>query len=1107
MSNFSFLREHFPLLAELGEKAEQYLYTDPNSSMFKLRFLGEKIVELMFQYDKEEDPTDHTQVARIRWLTAEDYLPEQEAASLTILRKLGNKAVHDNYASEQDALLCLKVAHSLCGWFMATYGDYRYQEQPFVMPGKPSASPRAMEPRPVPVPHTLTPEEQQLSRAESRKAKQAPKVPKKQRVEQNGKASSYRNISEAETRYLIDQQLRQVGWEVDSREMTYAKGTRPARNHNRAIAEWPTDAFHKTEQDPRKQGRADYALFVGKQLVGIIEAKRRFKNVSSVLDDQCREYATHIRDKDREYLVGQWGDYQVPLLFAANGRPFIRQCRMASGIWFRDVRKPDNAPKALLGWMSPDGVKTLLERDIPEENRALEALGDNILKDPDGLHLYPYQIEAVKKTEEAVRQGRKKILLAMATGTGKTRVILALIYRFLKSGRFRRILYLVDRNTLGEQAYGKFTEVKLEELKTLDQIYSVNQLGDTELAPETRVQIATVQSMIRRLFTPGDDPVPSVSAFDLVIVDEAHRGYLLDREMSEGELLYRDEGAYQSQYRRVLDYFDGVKIGLTATPALQTTEIFGRPIYQYSYREAVIDGYLIDHDAPVQIQTELSRKGIHLKKGDQVKMFQPDEPEKVDTATLEDDVDFDVEDFNRSVITEGFNRAVLMEIARYIDPASPRMSGKTLIFAATDRHADLVVQLLKEIFTQRGGPSDAIVKITGASFGGDRKKISDAIKRFKNEDYPSVVVTVDLLTTGVDVPSITSLVFLRRVKSRILFEQMLGRATRRCDEIGKSKFDIYDAVGEFAEMAKVTDMKPVATSVTTTFEDLFEGLKIVKDESQIRDHVDQILVKLQRKLPRLQPEARTNLLQGLNARDGKEYVHQLRLLPLEKVKEELLAKEKVFAVLDRHDYGIIDPKPLYIAEDRDKVVGVSRGYGPDNETQRPEDYLEAFAAFIRNNENQIAALKVLCTKPRDLKRSDLKQLQAELAREGFTEPKLNTALREVKNQDMAADIISLVRQAALGSPLVSHAERVRRAMARLRQQHDFTQGEENWLKRFEKILQKEEIFNRETFEEDDRLKHAGGFQTANKAFGNQLDGILDELNDYLYDDTNGGHLA
>ena len=320
---------------------------------------------------------------------------------------------------------------------MATYGDYRYQEQPFVMPGKPSASPRAMEPRPVPVPHTLTPEEQQLSRAESRKAKQAPKVPKKQRVEQNGKASSYRNISEAETRYLIDQQLRQVGWEVDSREMTYAKGTRPARNHNRAIAEWPTDAFHKTEQDPRKQGRADYALFVGKQLVGIIEAKRRFKNVSSVLDDQCREYATHIRDKDREYLVGQWGDYQVPLLFAANGRPFIRQCRMASGIWFRDVRKPDNAPKALLGWMSPDGVKTLLERDIPEENRALEAL--DMVGLSDRVNHLPNQMSGGQQQRVAIARALVNdpviILADEATGNLDTRTSYEIMMIFQKLHR------------------------------------------------------------------------------------------------------------------------------------------------------------------------------------------------------------------------------------------------------------------------------------------------------------------------------------------------------------------------------------------------------------------------------------------------------------------------------------------------------------------------------------------------------------------------------------------------------------------------------------------------------------------------------------------------
>ncbi|WP_443795364.1 type I restriction endonuclease [Dialister hominis] len=413
MSNFSFLEKQFPLLAELGEKAEQYLYTDPNTTMFKLRSLGEKMVELMFQYDKEMDPTDHTQVARIRWLLAEGYLLPQEAKSLTVLRKLGNQAVHDDYDSLEDAKLCLMVSHSLCQWFMVTYGDYHYQEQPFVMPLKAAAPESAEAAGEMAAPMELTPEEEKLSRAASEKAKHAPKVPKKQRLQQNIKASNDRNISEEETRYHIDKQLRQVGWEVDSRELTYARGARPENHHNRAIAEWPTNAFDGTDKDGRRQDRADYALFIGKKLVGIIEAKRRFKNVSSVLDDQCHEYAAHIRAKDREYVIGTWGEYKVPFLFAANGRPYIEQCRMESGIWFRDVRKVDNAPKPLLGWMSPEGLEALLKQDISRRNGKLASLGDDILRDPDGLHLYPYQIEAVKRTEEAVQQGKDRILLAM----------------------------------------------------------------------------------------------------------------------------------------------------------------------------------------------------------------------------------------------------------------------------------------------------------------------------------------------------------------------------------------------------------------------------------------------------------------------------------------------------------------------------------------------------------------------------------------------------------------------------------------------------------------------------------------------------------------------
>lgn len=173
--------------------------------------------------------------------------------------------------------------------------------------------------------------------------------------------------------------------------------------------------------------------------------------------------------------------------------------------------------------------------------------------------------------------------------------------------------------------------------------------------------------------------MPAVSDFDLVIIDEAHRGYILDKEIGEDEVLYRDQIDYQSKYRCVVEYFDAVKIALTATPALQTTEIFGQPVFKYTYREAVIEGYLVDHDAPHELTTKLSKEGIHYKKGDTVVQYDPVTGEITNSECLEDELDFDVEAFNRQVITESFNRTVLSEIARDLDPESPDVQGKTLI--------------------------------------------------------------------------------------------------------------------------------------------------------------------------------------------------------------------------------------------------------------------------------------------------------------------------------------------------------------------------------------------------------------------------------------------
>ena len=245
-----------------------------------------------------------------------------------------------------------------------------------------------------------------------------------------------------------------------------------------------------------------------------------------------------------------------------------------------------------------------------------------ILQNPDGLNLRDYQVRAIISAENAVVNGRKCVLLAMATGTGKTRTILGMIYRFLKTGRFRRILFLVDRNTLGEQAQDVFRDVKLEKLLTLDGIYNIKGLDEKLIDKETRIQIATVQGMVQRLFYAGiEEPKPAVTDFDLVIVDEAHRGYVLDKTMSEEEAYYRDQFDYQSKYRMVIEYFDSVKIALTATPALHTTQIFGEPAYKYTYRDGVIDGYLIDHDAPHNLKTKLNTEGIHFQKGDVIPVY------------------------------------------------------------------------------------------------------------------------------------------------------------------------------------------------------------------------------------------------------------------------------------------------------------------------------------------------------------------------------------------------------------------------------------------------------------------------------------------------------
>lgn len=1085
-SNFAFLKSHFPVLANFGILAEKYCYSDSNSCIMKLGMIGETIVNLMLTYDKIKIPTDCNAVTKIKILSLQGLLTPDLSDILHALRKARNKAAHTNYENIKEGQTLLEMAYSLCEWFMQTYGDLQYKHCKFVMPTEADAQ-------------SITDNddkaaEQKMLEETEKIAAAAKAVAADERRKRALAAASQRQKSEAETRYMIDTQLRKVGWEADTENLRYGKGIRPQKGKNLAIAEWPTLS------SAGNKGRADYALFAGEKLVAVIEAKAEHKDIPSVIDYQCKEYAQNIRAEDEKYVITTWGKYKAPFVFATNGRPYLAQLETKSGIWFLDLRESANMPKALRGWISPDGMLKLLESDIEKADKALQTLPYDFLRDKDGLNLRQYQLNAIQATENAVINGQKNILLAMATGTGKTRTVLGMIYRFLKTGRFNRILFLVDRTALGEQAEDVFNEVKLEDLKTLNDIYDIKTLEDAVFEDETKVHIATVQGMVKRLLYNDEERQPSVTDYDLIVIDEAHRGYLLDKEMGEDELLYRDQLDYQSKYRMVIEYFDAVKIALTATPALHTTQIFGKPVFKYTYREAVIEGYLVDYDAPHKIKTQFNTEGIKYSKGETLALYDPVTHEITNSEVLQDEMNFDVEKFNKQIITPSFNRTVLEEIARDIDPEDV-MQGKTLIYAVDDEHADLIVKILKEIYTNYGIDNDAVMKITGSVAGGNKRKVQEAIKRFKNERFPSIAVTVDLLTTGIDVPEITTLVFMRRVKSRILFEQMLGRATRLCPKINKTHFEIYDPVGVYDSLEEVNTMQPVSADPKTTFAQLLDGLEVLEDEAHIKNAVAQIIAKLQRVKQRLTKEE-VNEFKDLAAGLTVEgFIQKIESLPAAEARNTLLMEASLLEMLDdKHGHG---GYTKVISDKQDKFLIRERGFGKNE--QRPEDYIEAFEDFVKNNVNEIAALNIICTRPKELTRETLKSLRMALAQNGFTTQQLNTAVSEITSEEITADIISLVRRYAIGSPLVSHQARIRRAVDKLKKAHNFSRVELNWLSRIESYLLNESVMNVKVFDEDERFKTNGGYKRLNQIFRNNLEGIITELNEYLYDD--GGRTA
>jgi len=889
-------------------------------------------------------------------------------------------------------------------------------------------------------------------------------------------AVDYSRETEAETRERIDAQLRAAGWEVDTQTLRFAAGARPQPGANRAIAEWPTAS-----------GPADYAFFVGLTPLGISEAKRHDKDIPARLRQTYRYSRGYNSCGAEKFLGGPWNNFKIPFVFATNGRPYLAQLQEKSGIWFHDLRHGTNHPRALGGWYTPDGLMDLFKADPVAATAAL-------LDTPvDIADLHEYQIEAIEKVEATVADGIRAMLVAMATGTGKTRVAIALLYRLIKSGRFQRCLFLVDRETLGDQAGNRFKDVQIENLQTFADIYDIKQLDDIKPDPDTRLHLATIQGMVKRVLcpSPGQPPIP-VDQYDLIIVDECHRGYILDKELSNQELLFKDENDYISKYRRVLEHFDAVKVGLTATPALHTTEIFGKSIFTYSYRQAVVDGYLIDHEPPVRLVTRLARHGIKWKKGEVMKIYRPASG-TVDLATTPDELKFDVDGFNRQVITEPFNRVICDELAAEIDPGLP---GKTLIFCANDNHADMVVRLLKDSLEARYGPihDDTVIKITGNT--DHPRKL---VLRYQNEQLPKIAVTVDLLTTGVDVPQIVNLVFIRRVRSRLLYQQMLGRATRLCPDLfgpglDKEVFRIFDAVDLYAALDDFNTMKPVVKETSLTFAKALAQLAAAPNAGVRRDTFDELVAMLQRKRRRLSRQ--DEKIKTLCGRTILDFIAAVRAAGPRGSLAVFKQTPGLALVLDELA-GTSLPSSMPISEHPDALEFKERGYGTST---RPEDYLDGFGRWLRDNINLIPALVVVTKRPRELSRAQLKQIKLALDEAGYSETSLRIAWREWKNEDIAASIVGFIRNRALGSPLQPYAERVDHALQSILASQPWTSPQRQWLSKFANQIKADTIVDRDALDQG-VFQNSGGYLRLNKIFDGRVSDILADFQARIWQDA------
>lgn len=912
---------------------------------------------------------------------------------------------------------------------------------------------------------------------------------------------------EARARMEIDRQLRACGWEVqDYKRINLGAG------RGVAVREFVMDGGYDA---------ADYLLFVDRNAIGVIEAKKQGTTLTGV-EHQSRKYTDGLPAGVSALLK------PPPFAFESTGI----ETRFTNGL------DHEPASRSVFTFYRPETLAEILE-DHTTLRARLQAMPPLTNEG-----LWPAQFEAIRNLEDSLAHGRPRALIQMATGSGKTFTAANVAYRLIKYGSARRILFLVDRANLGKQTLREFQGFSTPgDGRKFTELYNVQRLQSNQIDAPSKVIISTIQRLysILKGETELSDELDETSPYDLEPAKPVEVVYNVKVPIETFDVIIIDE-AHRSIYglwRQVLEYFDAFIIGLTATPGKQTLGFFNQNlVMEYSHDRAIADRVNVDFDV-YRIKTRISEQGSTVEAG-LVTEFRDRQTRAKRYEQLDDDIDYAPKDLDRKVVSKDQIRTIVRAFRDALknDLFPDRTEvPKTLIFAKDDSHADDIVQIVREEF---GKGNDFAVKITYKS-GSTGQKPEDLLQAFRNSYNPRIAVTVDMIATGTDVKAIECVVFMRMVRSRQFFEQMKGRGVRvisptdlqavTADAKVKDRFVLVDAVGVTDPEHRLQDTVPLERSPNVAFDKLLHNLALGRRDPDLVSSIASRLARLNMRLSKADRDeleavagvSITGLTESLvDALDVDKHFQAAQLstgAPEPGDDAVRAAADKIIAaaVIPLADNPAFREKLVALRRSYDQVIDATSadelrhaGYSKDA-ADRARATIESFRAYLDEHKGEISALQILYSRPYNqrLTWKDVKNLANAIGRspQRWTPEALWNAYQTLDKSKVRgsgprvmADIVQIVRY-AIGedSELVSYPELVRdRFNNWLAQQEQagraFTPEQVQWLERIRDHIAGSLAISPEDFALTPFVEH-GGLGKANVVFGDSLSTILYSLNE------------